>query len=227
MIKLPSKRQLVVIVSTSACALGLVAFAHTPAGRPLLNALRGAPGCPVDLSAGDPAALEAHRIRQLQKTRGTELEHARPALGFTLGSSTREQVLAWSQRAGAHCESSRKSSTLICTRFERRDETAPRLEDVHLQFDESGRLVAVNAFRKVARSADAAAWLTRLDSELTSQVGQATDHYGEATPAFLDVALQRVSRKYRYRNYLAEISAMNYGPRGVMVREEYQWLPPS
>src|SRR5689334_9236405 len=75
-------------------AVALIGVAHTPAGRPLLNALRGAPGCPVDFAALSPAVLEAQRVRGLESRRGTEQEAGRPALGFELGVTDKAAVLA-------------------------------------------------------------------------------------------------------------------------------------
>jgi len=37
----------------------------------------------------------------------------------------------------------------------------------------------------------------------------------------------RVERAFRYSDYVARVSAMNYGNEGIRVREQYQWVPGS
>jgi hypothetical protein len=211
--------------------LGLVAFAHTPAGRPLLAALSGAAGCPVSLDAGDPARIEAFRLQQLARRRGVLPEASHAALIFELGTTRKPEVLAWSQRVGAQCRATRSGSVLRCSDVPAQALgqalPAPRIDDLHLQFDPSDRLVAVDLFRVGASGSAALAWVDALDRELERRVGKATSEQGEHSGAYLSQrSLNRVARQYSYRNYVAEVSAMNFGTRGVRVREQYQWLAP-
>jgi len=215
-------------VVVSVLLFGLIGFAHTPAGRPLLNALRGAPGCPVDLTLLSPANVEKARIAAISKRQGTALEASRRALGFELGVTHKGAVLAYMKKHGVACETSREESVLRCTEApsELSPGSAPRIDDLHMQFDTEQRLVAVDVFRADASSDVAVAWLKAMDEKLTSEVGPATGKHGEASVSFLEAgALRRTANEYRYQGYVAQLSAMRIGKRGVRVREQYQWVP--
>ena len=207
---------------------GLIGFAHTEAGRPLLNVLRGAPGCPVDLAALTPENVEAARIVAVGKQRGSALESSRRALGFTLGKTSKADVTAYLSGHGIACDSSRQDSVLRCSGApgEHSPSGAPRIDDLHLQFDQSDTLVAVDLYREGTSSCAAVAWLNAMDDRLTREVGTMTDKQGEASEAFLEGgALRRAANRYRYQGYVAEVSATRFGARGVRVREQYQWVP--
>jgi hypothetical protein len=208
---------------------GLVAFAHTPVGRPLLARLGAAAGCPVNLDAVDPAKVEAYRTQQLAQRRGVTREASHAALIFELGTTRRADVLAWSQRSGASCRAMRQDSVLQCHAVPAEallePATAPRVDNLHLQFDSRGRLVAIDLFRMGGSGSAALAWVEARDRDLEQRVGKATSAQGEHNSDYLGArSWNRVAKQYRYRNYVAEVSAMNFGQRGVRVREQYQWL---
>lgn len=207
---------------------GLIGFAHTEAGRPILNALRGAPGCPVDLAALAPDRVEAARIVAIAKKRGAAAELSRRALGFTLGSTSKADVIAYLSGHGVACDEQREGSVLRCkgAPSELSPGGAPRIDDLHLQFDAAERLVAVDLYREGTSSCAAIAWLGTMNDKLTREVGPATGRQGEVSEAFLESgSLRRAAQQYRYQGYVAELSATRFGERGVRVREQYQWVP--
>jgi hypothetical protein len=215
-------------VLVTAGLFGLIGFAHTEAGRPILNALRGAPGCPVDLAALEPANVEHKRIEAIAKKRGVAIESSRRALGFTLGETTRAEVTAYLSGHGVGCKE-KGASVLSCESApsELSPGSAPEIDDLHLQFDASDRLVVVDLYRQGTSSCAAVAWLTELDGKLSREVGPATGRQGELSEAFLEGgALRRAATQYRYQGYVAELSATRFGARGIRVREQYQWVPP-
>jgi hypothetical protein len=214
----------------TAALFGLIGFAHTEAGRPLLNALRGAPGCPVDLAALAPENVETARIAAVAKVRGSAIESSRRALGFTLGDTSKADVAAYLSGHGIACESSRQDSVLRCASapVEHSPSGAPRVDDLHLQFDQNDKLVAVDLYREGTSSCAAVAWLNAMDDRLSREVGPITDKQGEASETFLEGGtLRRAANRYRYQGYVAEVSATRFGSRGVRVREQYQWVPPT
>jgi hypothetical protein len=199
--------------------IGLIGFAHTPAGRPLLQALRGAPGCPVSLDQADPAKVEAFRVAQLERRDGSSAAASHPALAWQLGQSRRSDVVT--TLGGADCRSARDDSVLRCKNLPESG------DDLHLQFDAQDRLVAVDLLRAPSDGPRALVVLERREQELQARVGEATSRSGQRNPAYLSSILRRTASEFRYHRYLATLSAMNYGKRGIRVREQYQWSPSS
>ena len=96
----------------------LVGLAHTPVGRPLLALLQGAPGCPVLGAAASPEVVEEYRIAKLSPGRGATPAVARPALGFSVGTSKREEVKEALSQAGASCDTEEGDSVLRCQKLQ-------------------------------------------------------------------------------------------------------------
>lgn len=215
------------IAITLGCVLGagiaFVGIAHTPQGKPLLALLGAVPGCPVSLDKVDPERVEAYRIQQMTQHAGEGRARSVPATDLELGAS-RSQVQSWLDRRGARCEDKRGASVIACSRVD--GDAGPLMREVHLQFDARDRLVAMDLFRDTACAAEALRHLAESERHLESRVGPVTNRTGKADAVLLDERrYQRVSSRFSYANYTAELSAMNYGARGVRVRETYQWLP--
>ncbi|HEX2735941.1 MAG TPA: hypothetical protein VHM70_30280 [Polyangiaceae bacterium] len=205
------------------CLIGLIGFAHTKAGRPLLHLLANTAGCPVDFEGGDPKAVEAFRVDHLLRQEGTAAALSHPALGFELGQSTRADVERWLGSVNARCESTRHDSVLSCDLPAR--ERQPGIDDLHLQFDAENRLVALDLFRPEACSSDAIGHLKQLQRELSRRVGPVTGHAGKLSSSYLESPYRRTAFEYNYKHYVARVSATNLAARGVRIREQYQWAP--
>jgi hypothetical protein len=160
--------------------------------------------------------------------RGNEAARSHRALAFTLGATPRAEVEAYMQQHGARCESKAHARLLECTNVPDAlsGHCGPRIENLQLQFDPNGTLVALDLFRSGTTGQDALALLAARERDLNHQVGPSTEQTGERNARTLDEhAFARTSTAYRYTDYVAELSAMSYGARGVRVREQYQWLP--
>ncbi len=214
----------------AAAVLGtaIIGVAHTPWGRPLLqlpllSALAKHAGCPVGRI--EPAAFENVRRQKLEHDVGTATPSAHPALGFTLGQTHKSDVERWATTQKASCKAGFVASVLECENV--RTPGAPPIAQLRLQFDGQQRLVSVDLFRADAEGAALVARFQDLGRELDASVGPATSTVGTPTLAFMrQSALQTVVRSYRYRDYLASAMLLNFGKRGLRLREQYQWLAP-
>mgnify|MGYP001601750309 CR=1 FL=1 len=211
------------VVLGSAGFVGFVGFLHTPAGRPLLSWVGKQAGCPVSFDGADPKAVEAYRVKQLEKRVGKTATERRPAFAFELGSS-RSTVENWLATRHVECTTKRQDSVIQCARYE--VEGQPIVSELHLQFDGQARLVAVDLFRETGCGQVALRHLQQVSGDLTREVGPVTKKFGVESARDLDAArFHRVEHRFEYADYVAELGAMNYGSRGVRVRERYQWLP--
>ncbi len=210
---------------------GLIGFAHTEAGRPIMQLLMSLSGCPVSLDGADPVAVEQFRVEQMRERAGSRPAAAHPALSFTLGQTSKAEVQAWADASGARCESKRGGSAIQCRGVilpQQARACAPSIDDLHLQFDAADRLVAVDAFRRGLDGARAVAIFEETGTRLDDSVGPATAEHGDASPDNLEAGhYHHASREYHYSDYVARITLTSFPGRGVRMREQYNFVPPS
>ncbi|HEY6728442.1 MAG TPA: hypothetical protein VI197_30740 [Polyangiaceae bacterium] len=214
-----SFRILLGTVATGVALTGLVAFAHTPWGQPVLSWLADAAGCPIALDHADPSKVEAFRRERLAARDGTVAARTPVAGQFTLGTNRRAEVAHELRQHGYACTDARGGSAITC-------DAGP--ESAHLQFDAQQRLVAVDWMTEHASAAHALRELVTLRDELRTRVGPETRSFG--TPSTAHVTPERLRRtafEYRYAGYVAKLSVTNIGgERGYLLRQQFQWLPP-
>ncbi|HVY25077.1 MAG TPA: hypothetical protein VHB79_00945 [Polyangiaceae bacterium] len=206
----------------------LIGFAHTPWGRPLLglplfSALARRAGCPV--GAIGPAAFERVRATKLRGEVGKEAAGAHPALGFTLGLSQRQEVERWAQSVAVSCRPGFVESVLECEDV--KVQGSLPIAQLRLQFDGNNRLVGVDLFRSQAAAEALVSAFAASGRELDAQVGPATSSVGTASVADATASpFKTVLRKYSYRDYVATLTLVNLGKRGLRLREQYGFVSP-
>jgi len=201
-------------------ALTLVGgFLHTKAGRPLLARL--GVGCPVKAS---PADVEAARRNSARSQRGTEAVASRPALGFALDSMTLADVKAWAAQKHVDCEDVR-AGYLRCVNVPTAalGQTGPNIDKLEFGFTiASERLVNVNAWRSGLSGRAAAAQMDSVIDGLRTQIGAPTTEAGDRSAKYLAAGhLHTAVASYRFKDYIADVSATNIPGRGLMLREHY------
>jgi hypothetical protein len=216
------------LAAFSAAATAVIGAAHTPWGRPLLklpllSALASHAGCPV--GAIEPAAFERVRATKLKSEVGGDAARQHPALVFTLGETRRTDVERWTKTQNAACKAGFVASVLECSDVAAPG--APTIAKLRLQFDEQERLVSVDLFRSTGSPEALVGRFVELGRQLDERVGPATSSVGTPSLAFVTQApLQTVVRQYNYRDYVAKATLLNFGKRGLRLREQYQWLAP-
>ncbi len=210
----------------SLLVVGLIGLAHTSMGRPLMDWLYKV-GCPVDFEKMDPKVVETYRQEQLSRAHGDTPAVSHPAMGFELGTTTKDDVMKWVAEEKLVCSEKRQGTVIECPVV--RVENAPSVIDakeLYLQFDLEQRLIAVDLWREPTSSVHAVAHVRAIDKDLQSTVGPHTQSKGQMNGDFLAQApLRRSAYEYRYQNYIAKISATNFGNHRVRVREHYEWMP--
>lgn len=208
--------------------IAFVGFAHTKWGRPLLGMLSGVPGCPAGFDGGDPAMVETMRKASVVARSTTTPSATHPALvradgrALELGKTTRAEVTAWLGAAMQGCKSVRDGQVVQCENPAVALD-GPAVGDLHFQFV-GDVLVAVDVFRANSDPQVAIGHLQSLSAAITSHVGPATKTHGALDAAWVGGApLRQTSLQYNYKGYVAELSVTNMGPRGVRLREQYQW----
>jgi hypothetical protein len=204
-----------------AMIFGAAAWLHTPRGIAALRAA-GVP-CPVgQASATDVAAV---RERGLAQLRGLPAAPSRAALGLAFDGTTLAQAQAWAARKGIACDQVSKGLQFLRCRGV--DAAAlgvqgPPVSELWLSFGAAGRLVGVDLYRRGLDDGGAATAWSDASARLRSALGAPLREVGDAAPAVLRAsALQTARIEYRYRDYLASVTAANLPHAGLAVREQY------
>ncbi len=208
--------------------VAFVGFAHTKWGRPMLGMLSGVPGCPEGFGGGDPTAVEEMRKASVVARSTPTPSATHPALmradgrALELGKTTRAEVTAWLGKVIDGCKSVRDGQVVQCEN-PAVELDGPAVGDLHFQFV-GDVLVAVDVFRANSDPHSAVGHLQQLSAAIAQHVGPATKTHGTLDAAWVGGApLRQTSMHYNYKGYVAELSITNMGPRGVRLREQYQW----
>ena len=209
------------IYSASAIA-GLIlvgGFLHTKAGRPLLAHL--GVGCPMKAS---PESVEAARLDSARLQRGTEAAASRPALGFALDTMSLSDVKAWADRKNVSCEDKRVGF-LQCTDvpLAALGSTGPNITKLDFGFSPTTeRLVNITAWRDRLSGDVAAAQMSAVAASMRERLGEPTREAGSRTASYLAAgAMHTAVVSYRFKDYIADVSATNIPGRGLTLREHY------
>ena len=209
------------VVSVLAGLTLFVGFLHTKAGRPLLAHL--GVGCPMKAS---PEDVEAARLNSARTQRGAEAAASRPALGFALDSMTLADVKAWVDKHDLNCDELRtglmRCSDVPATAFGDQ-ETGPNVDQLDFGFaPASQRLVNISAWRHGLSGDAAAAQMSSIVSAMHKQLGAPTREAGDRTADYLASGpMHTAIVEYRFKDYIADVSATNVPGRGLLLREHY------
>ena len=223
------RRAILAILGVPLVLLGVVALGHTRAARPLL-AWMGAspPGCPV---LGDPKRVEAARVASLVPLRGTTRAASRPALTFSLMASTKADALAWAKSNGVSCGEELAGAALRCRDVPERASgggavAAGDISDLLFRFDPSGTMVSLDAVYAGISGEAAADSLAEIAAALTRDVGPPASALGEHSATYLTAAPYAQSgAQFRFRDYAADVTATNFGNKGIVLRGQYRAIP--
>jgi len=200
-----------------AAATLAVGILHLPAARPLL-ALLGA--CPVGRASA--REIEEARAIALRTLRGDGQAPARPALAFDLERTTIDDVCAWARAHAIACDVSRESTLLVCSRVPpvAVRSTAPQpIDEVAFVFRvRDKRLVNLTTLTTGMEARAAADSFSSIASRLASALG--APEASRVPPPQWD-GMRPAFVRYRYADYIADLSAMRLPGRGIVVREQY------
>jgi hypothetical protein len=207
------------VLAVTTAGIGVL---HLPFARSLMMSLGGcpmAPGVKVDVAISEKARAIAAGAE-----RGTAPAPARPALGFDLDATTFAEVRGWAKRANLDCDEARpglfKCSDVPAAALG--EPGGARVDDLELQFSQDGRLVNMTTWRDHMSPDGASTTARAIVASLSAALGP-----GDANGAFDAAHLAATpahsmsSVSYRFRDYVAEVTAMNAPSGGPSIREHY------
>ncbi|MET0553832.1 MAG: hypothetical protein ABW221_12390 [Vicinamibacteria bacterium] len=214
------------LLAVAGLALGglvvLGGLLHLPVARPLLAHLGAF--CPVRTASA--AEVDAVRGPALAALRGEAAAKSRPALGLRLDATTAADVRGWAEHHGVSCAAPAKAPhTLACADVPPEALGLPAshgpVPDVALAFDAKGVLVAVDALRRGLSPREAAAAGTTLLARLSAELGAPGERSGDWTAEHLAGPLHTSIVRFRFRDYVATVTATHVPGSGVLLRQQY------
>ena len=145
---------------------------------------------------------------------------ARPALGFTLAATKRDDVLAWAKQHHIKCEAKSGQRVLECLDIpaELLAEHGARLSGTTTWFelDDTNTVTAIKTARRTPHPSDVASAFAATESLLRAQTGAPTTAAGSASPKILASALaarpfQQAMVEHAFADYRAQVRATNMG----------------
>jgi hypothetical protein len=233
-----------VSLALGAAFTGVVGFAHTQPGKPLLALMGRTMGshaaaktggkCPFgyDVKAS-PVAKEAARRQFASSHAGADRAQARPALGFELDKTTRSEVTQWAEAHDIKCVVPKSGSDLDCSDVPAEAlpdrESGIGLHSLWLTFGSGDTLTSAVGVRRDTSVAVISAAFKRVTDDVSREAGPPAKTLGDPSPATLSSgALYQASAEYRFRNYFVIARATNMGAaQGFVITEEYRSLPDS
>jgi hypothetical protein len=218
-----ARHPIAVAAAAAIVATALIGVAHAPFARSLLMSLGG---CPMAGARMTPALAERARRMALSADRVAVSAPARPALGFALDSTTLSQVRVWADREHVECDAPR-SGLMKCAGVEPQVLGLPaaygRVDELTLEFDPRDRLVNMTTFRTHLTPAAASAQARAIVAALADRLGPAERSAGDFEKASLGGPPARSisTVRYRYDDYVADVTAMNAPSSGPSIREHY------
>jgi len=214
-------RRLAVFLAGSFVLIGVL---HMPFARDLL---RSAGGCPFPTTDRvlSPHQAEQLRVATLAPSRSLSASEERPALGFSLETTRRDDITSWARSHAIDCTADRHGAGLTCrdvaaSQLPKPSESALR-GTLMFGFSPDARLVSVHYLSRdtsrekiVVRATEATELLASLEAPVQSQ-----GSIGLARP------LAQARRSVAFRNYTAKIAATHLGP-AYLVSESYQSFGP-
>jgi hypothetical protein len=194
--------------------VGAAGFLHTRQGMRIL--IRLGAQCPLGKKL-TAQAVESSRLRGLELEKGRRPASKRPALGLVLDSSSEFDAIEWGRSMHLECSSEvRGERFLKCTEPGTEGTTT-------LAFNPSGKLVAVDVFRKRVSPRSLDPLLTSISRSLESQLGKPQQRVGEMSSRYLSAgsAIRTAFFEYHFSNYVAKVTASYLPWSGLVVHEQY------
>jgi hypothetical protein len=229
------KKVLVATLGLGMFFTGVMGFAHTRPGRPLLRLLgrvipMGNASCPFGYDKqASPEQRELARRRFALTHAGRTSVVRRPAMGFVLDQTRREDVLAWALANQVQCNAPRSMNDLECTQVPASAFPGGAVQKVGasslwFNFGGNGALVSVSALRRDPAAAQISAAFHDVNAGLSQVAGAPSKVEGTGDASELSIGLLRqASEEFRFRNYYALTRATNMGDDFVLT-EEYRSL---
>lgn len=196
---------------------------HLPFARGVLMRVGG---CPLAGARMTPAQMDVARQIAVAGRLGATEAPARPALVFALDSTTLADVHSWAAREHVECDDVR-AGLVKCTNVPPsavgRAGLEGTIDELALGFGARGRLVNVTTLRADLRPDAAARAAEDIVSSLAADLGAPAKTAGDFAIGHLAQpgAASLATRAYRYRDYVADVTAIHLPSSGLSLREHY------
>jgi len=203
-------------------ATAIIGFLHMPIGR---NWLRMIGGCPV--SPVDAGSYDGGRQAALVRLRGVGVAPQRPAAGFQLEQTSQADAAKWISDHHLTCIERVEGAMVQCNQpaaglFAASDVLPGALDEITFGFNPLKQLVNLSLTRTRMDAAQAQVILQQWQAKFAAVLAKKPEITGQTDAAYLASSPYRSTTvRYRFADYVAEITATNFGSGNVRVAEQY------
>lgn len=199
----------------------IVGLLHTKLGKPLLAKMGG---CPAGFATRD----DMDKMRKYAVTMapvGSESAPARPALGFTLDTTTEDDLHAWAKKNNVSCKDNDRLGHITCENVASAligDTSGVPVQELTIEFDPAHRAVNILALRHGLSSMDAVRVFEARLAALEKELGPAPGKHTPTGPDYFNLELlQSATANYNFKDYQSELAGVTMMDRTVTLREHY------
>lgn len=197
-------------------------YLHTPPGRSwawgqkLLS--RVGYSCPDDF-----------RYKPLQEIKGVRASPTKSIWGLTLNQTSEYQLIQWVQRRKINCDKRRIGYSYIkCPNVPLKKLGFPienSRGELNFVFDSRSKLIFVGLLHRKLQSEKALEILNTLSEDLNKRLGKPSRAPASMSLADLDSEKNSVSYEYRFKDYVARITATKVSSAGIILYEQHVFIP--
>jgi hypothetical protein len=192
--------------------VGLIGFAHTKAGRPMLMKLARyykGDSCPLGYDkVATFAEQEKFRLSKAENMRGMPHARFRSVMGFVLGRTNRSEIMAWTKQNSGTCKALKTTFESECSGplFNAEGTT------LWLEFDSHDTLVSVRGIEKFKDLKSAIAFYRGIKNSLQAESTLSPVETGAVSELEIQKnLLAQASLSSGYDNYSAVARLTNVG----------------
>ncbi|KYG68073.1 hypothetical protein AZI87_02075 [Bdellovibrio bacteriovorus] len=173
--------------------------------------------------------LDEMRREPLQAQRGTLPSPSKKVWELTLNETTEAQLADWIRHRKIACSKSSKGYNYIkCKKVPLVALGLPYVNsfaELDFTIDAHNRLIFVGLLHRQLETVKALSLLENISASLNSRLGSPSRSPASLTPEELDHSLEALSYEYKFKDYIARVTASKLSTTGIILYEQHIYIP--
>ncbi|KHD87623.1 MAG: hypothetical protein OM95_13635 [Bdellovibrio sp. ArHS] len=173
--------------------------------------------------------LDQMRRNPLQAQRGTQPSPSKKVWELTLNKTTESELAEWIRAKKIACSKSSKGYNYIkCQKVPLKALGLPynnSFAELDFTIDAQNRLIFVGLLHRQLPTDKALSLLENISDSLKSRLGAPTRSPASVTSAELEHSLEALSYEYKFKDYIARVTASKLSTTGIILYEQHIYIP--